>query len=74
MIPDFIYLVLFATVTARLLSVIIPIGVIYLVGGAPLKWNQVMLVAIGGIIRGAIAFGLSLQIDSPNSGVLKTTT
>ena len=39
-----------------------------------MQWNQVMLVAIGGIIRGAIAFGLSLQIDSPNSGVLKTTT
>ena len=39
-----------------------------------MRFNQVMLVAIGGIIRGAIAFGLSLQIDSPNSHVLKTTT
>ena len=33
-----------------------------------------MLIAIGGIIRGAIAFGLALHLTSENSKVLKTTT
>ena len=34
-----------------------------------------MLIAIGGIIRGAIAFGLALQIeDTQHAGILMTTT
>ena len=32
------------------------------------------MIAIGGIIRGAIAFALSLFIDTPNHQLLKTTT
>lgn len=39
-----------------------------------LHWNQVLLIATGGVIRGAIAFGLSLQIDTEHAELLKTST
>jgi NhaP-type Na+/H+ or K+/H+ antiporter len=38
-----------------------------------IAWNEVLLIAIGGIIRGAIAFGLSLGIETAHAGILKTT-
>jgi hypothetical protein len=68
--------VLILTITARLISVFIPIFIIFLVnkGKIAISWSQVFLISIGGIIRGAIAFGLSLQIKSSNSEILKTTT
>lgn len=73
---NFIMIVLAAVVVARTLSVFLPILLIFLCNGCKmqLKWNQVGLVIVGGIIRGAIAFALSLQISTPSSGVLKTTT
>ena len=36
-----------------------------------LTWNEVTLISIGGIIRGAIAFGLSFGIHTTNNRVLK---
>ena len=73
---SFVGSVLVATVVARVVSVFVPIICIWVVNGGeiPLQWSQVFLIAIGGVIRGAIAFGLSLQIDTPNKEVLKTTT
>ena len=73
---DFIGCVLVATLVARFFSVFIPLGLIWCCKGGEmaLKWNQVWLIAIGGAVRGAIAFGLALQINSPNKEILKTTT
>ena len=75
-IPKFIVVVLVATIIARFLSVFLPIYTIFLINGRKMKlgWNQVLLISIGGVIRGGIAFALSLQINSPNSKILKTTT
>lgn len=51
-----------AVIIARVVSVFIPIAVILLANGGTmqLRWNQVGLIMVGGIIRGAIAFALSL--------------
>ena len=59
---NFIIIVLAAVIVARTLSVFLPMLTIYLAGRCEmrLKWNQVGLVIVGGIIRGAIAFALSL--------------
>ena len=67
--------VLVATVIARVISVFTPIILIYFFNGRKmnLKWNEVAMISIGGIIRGAIAFGLALDINTPNRDVLKTT-
>jgi hypothetical protein len=60
----------------RLFSVSVPILIIWLFGGCkklPLKLNQWIFVYFGGLIRGAIAFGLSIQINTVNHNVLKST-
>jgi NhaP-type Na+/H+ or K+/H+ antiporter len=61
-IPKFIVVVMLATIIARFVSVFIPMYVIYLFNGKKLRmgWNQVFLISLGGVIRGAIAFALSL--------------
>jgi len=61
----------------RVFSVGIPVLLIYLFTGlrpTALKLNEWFFVYFGGLIRGAVAFGLSLQIATPNHRVLKTTT
>lgn len=60
--PMLIACVLITTIVARLLSVFIPLGIMYIFkrGKLSIKLNEAVLIAIGGIIRGAIAFGLSL--------------
>ncbi len=74
-----ILVVLLGTILARLISVLIPIFLLktlhYLKGNKDitLKWNETLLIAIGGIIRGAIAFALAIQMTSKNAGLLKTT-
>lgn len=77
MYPALITSVLLSTIVARMLSVFIPISIMKMCSKDQknqLKWNETVLVAIGGIIRGAIAFGLSLQIQTSHQNILKTTT
>lgn len=59
----------------RIFSVGLPVLLVTLSGKkSSLKMNEWSFVYFGGLIRGAIAFGLSLQMTTPNRGVLKTTT
>ena len=62
--PAFIILVFFATAMARFISVCLPIYIVYLStedkSDFPLKLKDVVLIAIGGIIKGAIECGMSL--------------
>lgn len=53
-----------------------PLSLLYCFSSKPLKlrFNEALLIAIGGIIRGAIAFGLSLSIQTEHKEILKTTT
>lgn len=72
-----IIVTLIAILVCRIFSVGIPILVIYLWNGCkPLQlwWNEWIFVYLGGLIRGAIAFALSLSITTDHSKVLKTTT
>ncbi len=67
---------LLATVFARFIGVLLPISLQNLFVTAPLKLNEQLLIASGGSVRGAIAFGLALQIQDiflPNEQTLKTT-
>jgi hypothetical protein len=68
-------MVIVFTVIARMVAVFIPLSFMWLIKGRELTiaWNEVLLIAIGGIIRGAIAFGLSLGIETAHAGILKTT-
>lgn len=74
-IIELIEVVVIATVLGRFMSVLIPIGIIYMMKGKKmrLKWNEVVLISIGGIIRGAIAFGLALGITTEHKDVMITT-
>lgn len=77
--PSLITVVLFGTIIARMISVMLPMVLLHLYKNwrgkkMRLQWNETMLVAIGGIIRGAIAFGLALQMNTENVGILRTTT
>lgn len=61
----------------RIFSVGLPVLLVYVTNGfkpSKLKWNEWVFVYFGGLIRGAIAFGLSLQMTTDSSRVLKTTT
>lgn len=62
--PRLIIVVLLSTIVARFLSVFIPMILLYFIkkGSLALKWNEILLISIGGIIRGAIAFGLCIGI------------
>jgi len=79
-IPSLIAVVLFGAILARLISVLVPVGILK-AGGyifqrnqVTLRLNEVLLIGIGGIIRGAIAFGLAAQISTKNEDILITTT
>jgi NhaP-type Na+/H+ or K+/H+ antiporter len=69
-------IVLLATFIARITSVCIPLLLMYAIkfGKLGISFKQILMIIFGGSIRGAIAFGLSLQIDSPHHEILKTTT
>ena len=75
-----IMVVLLGTIIARVISVMVPIAMLktlaYIKGGKDhntLQWNEALLIAIGGIIRGAIAFALAIQMTSKHAGLLRTT-
>ncbi|CDW76774.1 sodium hydrogen exchanger [Stylonychia lemnae] len=83
--PSLIIVVLLGVVIARFISVIIPVYFLNILQRIMnrnqerkikngLKWNETILISIGGIIRGAIAFGLVIQINTNNSEILTTTT
>lgn len=60
---DMIYCTLAAVAICRIFSIGIPLLIIYLWSGCKplsLKWNQWLFCYVGGLIRGAIAFGLAL--------------
>lgn len=73
---DMIYTTIAAIFICRIFSVGVPIGLIYLSTGMKplsLRWNEWVFVYFGGLIRGAIAFGLGLQMTTDNHKVLKNT-
>lgn len=60
---DMVIVTLIAIFVCRIFSVGIPILLVYLCTGCKplqLRWNEWVFVYFGGLIRGAIAFGLSL--------------
>jgi hypothetical protein len=73
---DMVYTTLAAIFICRIFSVGVPILCIYLATGMKplsLRWNEWVFVYFGGLIRGAIAFGLGLQMTTDNHKVLKNT-
>jgi NhaP-type Na+/H+ or K+/H+ antiporter len=74
---DMIVVTLVAIFVCRIFSVGVPILVVYLWSGCKplqLRWNEWLFVYFGGLIRGAIAFGLALQMSTDHHRVLKNTT
>lgn len=74
---DMVMVTLASIFICRIFSVGIPVFLVYVTNGfvpSKLKWNEWAFVYFGGLIRGAIAFGLSLQMTTDSSRVLKTTT
>jgi len=67
--------VLLATIIGRLVAVFVPCFFIFLAnkGELSLKCNELILVSVGGVIRGAIAFGLCLSIEGPHSKLVQIT-
>jgi len=66
--------VLVSVLICRVFSVGVPLFLVYLCTGCKklsLKWNEWVFIYFGGLIRGAIAFGLSLQITTDNHRVLR---
>ena len=61
---EFSFFVLFATFIARAFAILIPYLILYKLT-EPLDFNQLLIVWFSGLVKGAIAFGLSVQI--PNS-------
>mmetsp|Transcript_1644 Transcript_1644/g.2906 ORF Transcript_1644/g.2906 Transcript_1644/m.2906 type:complete len:186 (-) Transcript_1644:522-1079(-) len=64
---DMVKVTLASIFICRVFSVGVPILLVYLWSGMKplsLKWNELVFVYFGGLIRGAIAFGLSLQMTS----------
>ncbi len=75
--PSLIVIVLIGSIIARLAGVLIPLRLMELWnpnGRKLIKWNETILIAIGGVIKGAIAFGLAMQMRTENYMILKTTT
>jgi sodium/hydrogen exchanger-like protein 6/7 len=70
--PSLILFTLFATVVARMISVLIPMLFLKLIYRSKFKLSlgEVFLIGIGGIIRGAIAFGLCFKIETPSHKIL----
>lgn len=58
----FILVVLGLTITARILTVLVPMMILKIFerGKYNVKWNEMILIMVGGMIRGPIAFALSL--------------
>lgn len=74
---DMVCVTMAAILICRLFSVGVPIFICYLCSGCKplkLKWNEWVFVYFGGLIRGAVCFGLALTIPSDNRRVLRTTT
>ena len=73
---DFILSVLGLTFAGRAMTVLIPMMLIWIAncGKIIVSCNEILLIIVGGSIRGPIAFGLSLQLASPHSLLMKTTT
>ena len=66
--------VLVSVLICRIFSVGVPLFLVYLSTGCKklsLKWNEWIFIYFGGLIRGAIAFGLSLQITTDNHRTLR---
>jgi NhaP-type Na+/H+ or K+/H+ antiporter len=74
-VTSLIVVVIIATILSRIISVFIPMLVMYLFKGSKLglKFKEILLITFGGSIRGAIAFGLCLGINTANSDMIKTT-
>ena len=75
--PDMIYVTMGAILICRVFSVGVPIFLCWLCSGCQplkLKWNEWVFVYFGGLIRGAVCFGLSLTMTSDNRRILRTTT
>jgi hypothetical protein len=73
---NMVYTTLIAIFVCRIFSVGVPIFLVWLSTGMKplqLKWNEWVFVYCGGLIRGAIAFGLGLQMTTDNNKVLKNT-
>lgn len=71
-----VWTTLIAIFVCRIFSVGVPIFLVWCSTGCqPLKlrWNEWVFVYCGGLIRGAIAFGLGLQMTTDNHRVLKNT-
>jgi len=65
-----------AILICRLFSVGVPVFICWLCSGCKplkLKWTEWVFVYFGGLIRGAICFGLTLTITSDNAKVIATT-
>lgn len=73
---DMVYVTLGAVLICRVFSVAVPIFLCWLASGCvplKLKWNEWIFVYFGGLIRGAVCFGLALTISSKHKEVLITT-
>ena len=72
----FMLAVLALTFGARTLTVLLPMAILKLVTRRrfSLKCNELVLIMIGGMIRGPIAFGLSLQVTTNSKHLIKMTT
>ena len=73
---NMVWTTLIAIFVCRIFSVGVPIFLVWCSTGCqPLKlrWNEWVFVYCGGLIRGAIAFGLGLQMTTDNHRVLKNT-
>lgn len=71
----FVTTVLIAVLICRVFSVGVPLFLIYLCRGCKslsLKWNEWIFIYFGGLIRGAICFGLSIQMTSDNHKILRS--
>lgn len=74
---DMVYVTLGSIFICRVFSVGVPLFLCYAFSGftpLKLKWNEVCFVYFGGLIRGAVCFGLALTISSDSKKVLITTT
>lgn len=71
----FVTTVLISVLICRVFSVGVPLFLVYLCSGCKklsLKWNEWVFIYFGGLIRGAICFGLSIQMTSDNHKILRS--
>lgn len=67
---------LFSVLIARGTSILFSSGLAYLIQGFKfgLKWDYICVIWYSGVIRGAVAFAMALQISSSNSTILRSST